>query len=257
MQLDPYIWSVCFCPKKTRLTSAGSIWKFQLGSEERIVVASQALMDEVCDEGRFSKVIAAVLRQARNCVSDGLGTAYGVEEKAWGIAHRVLAPHFTPLAIESMFGDMHDVAAQLILKWSRYGPEHDICVADDFTRLTLDAIALCTMDFRFNSFYNESMHPFVDALSTFLETNGNRAKRSALLQPLCVYENHQYWESIERLRSTGHAVIHARKSQPSDKKDLLDAMLNGIDPESGDKMTVRLARVTLCIPADTSRTIAS
>jgi cytochrome P450/NADPH-cytochrome P450 reductase len=37
---------------------------------------------------------------------------------------------------------MYDIATQLVLKWSRYGPEHDIKVTDDFTRLTLDSIAL-------------------------------------------------------------------------------------------------------------------
>lgn len=38
--------------------------------------------------------------------------------------------------------EMHDIANQLILKWARYGPDHDINVTDDFTRLTLDSIAL-------------------------------------------------------------------------------------------------------------------
>ncbi|KAF3037153.1 hypothetical protein E8E11_005303 [Didymella keratinophila] len=215
----------------------GPIWKFHLGSEERIVIGSQALMDEVCDEGRFTKVIAAVLKQARNGVRDGLGTAHGPEERNWGIAHRILAPHFAPLAIENMFGDMHDIAGQLVLKWARHGPERDIHVTEDFTRLTLDAIALSAMDYRFNSFYKEAMHPFIDALASFLNINGDRAKRSAVLQPLCVLENHKYWGSIERLRETGYAVISARKMHPSDKKDLLNAMLHGIDPESGERMT--------------------
>lgn len=197
-------------------------------------------MDEVCDESRFTKVIAAVLKQARNGVRDGLGTAHGPEERNWGIAHRILAPHFAPLAIENTFDDMHDIAAQLVLKWARHGPEHDIEVTDDFTRLTLDAIALSAMDYRFNSFYRESMHPFIDALATFLNTNGDRAKRSTVLQPLCVFENRGYWGSIEELRKTGHAVISERKKHPSDKKDLLNAMLHGVDPETGEQMTVGL-----------------
>jgi cytochrome P450 / NADPH-cytochrome P450 reductase len=44
---------------------------------------------------------------------------------------------------------MHDIASQLVLKWARKGPSYRIPVADDFTRLTLDTIALCTMDFRY------------------------------------------------------------------------------------------------------------
>lgn len=197
-------------------------------------------MDEVCNEDRFAKVIAAVLKQARNGVQDGLGTAHGPEERNWGIAHRILAPHFAPLAIGNMFSDMHDIATQLALKWARHGPEHNIQVTDDFTRLTLDAIALCAMDYRFNSYYREAMHPFIDALASFVSTNGDRAKRSTVMQPLYVFENHRYWGNIERLRETGHAVINARKQHPNDKKDLLNAMLHGVDPVTEERMTVGL-----------------
>jgi len=222
-----------------RLTVEGPIWKFHLGSEERIVVGSQALLDEVCDEARFTKVVAANLKQARNGVQDGLGTAFGPEEKNWGIAHRILAPYFGPLAIQNMFGEMQDVATQLVLKWARHGADHDIHVTSDFTRLTLDVIALCTMDYRFNSYYKEAMHPFVEALESFLETNAVRAKRSAVMQPLCVFENHTYWGDIERLRKTAHEVIKERQERPREKKDLLNAMLHGVDPLTSESMTVR------------------
>jgi cytochrome P450/NADPH-cytochrome P450 reductase len=37
---------------------------------------------------------------------------------------------------------MKDIVEQLVLKWSRFGPENKINVTDDFTRLTLDSIAL-------------------------------------------------------------------------------------------------------------------
>jgi hypothetical protein len=36
---------------------------------------------------------------------------------------------------------------------SRFGPEYVIDPVDDFTRLTFDTAALCTMSYRFNSFY--------------------------------------------------------------------------------------------------------
>lgn len=38
--------------------------------------------------------------------------------------------------------EMHDIASQLVLKWARFGSENDIDVTSDFTRLTLDTIAL-------------------------------------------------------------------------------------------------------------------
>jgi cytochrome P450/NADPH-cytochrome P450 reductase len=115
----------------------GPIWKFYIGGE-RIVVASQALANELCDEERFSKVVSAALWQVRNGTRDGLFTALGPEEKNWGIAHRVLLPALGPLSIRNMFDEMHDIASQLVLKWARQGPESIISVTDDFTRLTLD-----------------------------------------------------------------------------------------------------------------------
>jgi cytochrome P450/NADPH-cytochrome P450 reductase len=210
-----------------------------LGGEERVVIGSQALMNEVCNEDRFSKIIAAALKQARNGVHDGLGTAYSSQEPNWGIAHRTLAPHFGPLAIRSMFDEMHDIATQLVMKWTRQGPGSAIQVTDDFTRLTLDTIALCAMDYRFNSYYSERLNPFVEAMSRFLKVSGDRARRVAVSQPFHVLENHEYWGNIEILRETSRAIVNARKERPSGKKDMLGEMLHGVDPETGKPMTVR------------------
>jgi cytochrome P450/NADPH-cytochrome P450 reductase len=41
-----------------------------------------------------------------------------------------------------MYDEMHDNASQLVSKWARFGPKEKIHVTQDFTRLTLDSIAL-------------------------------------------------------------------------------------------------------------------
>lgn len=41
-----------------------------------------------------------------------------------------------------MFDEMYDIASQLVAKWARFGPKEKINVTEDFTRLTLDSIAL-------------------------------------------------------------------------------------------------------------------
>jgi cytochrome P450/NADPH-cytochrome P450 reductase len=91
-------------------------------------------MDEVSNEERFSKIIAASLNEVRQGTHDGLFTAKGPEEKNWGKAHRVLMPALGPLAIRNMFDEMHDIASQLVMKWARQGPEKPIQVTEDFTR---------------------------------------------------------------------------------------------------------------------------
>jgi cytochrome P450 / NADPH-cytochrome P450 reductase len=85
--------------------------------------------------------VAGPLKEIRNAVEDGLFTAFPGEHN-WEVAHRVLMPAFGPLSIRGMFDEMKDVAGQLTAKWARFGGKEKINVTDDFTRLTLDSIAL-------------------------------------------------------------------------------------------------------------------
>jgi hypothetical protein len=38
--------------------------------------------------------------------------------------------------------EMQDIVSQMVLKWARFGPNEHIDASDDFTRLTLDSIAV-------------------------------------------------------------------------------------------------------------------
>ena len=67
---------------------------------------------------------------------------------------------------------MQDIARRLLLKWAQMETGAPINVTEDYTRLTLDTIALCAMDYRFNSFYKEDMHPFVKAMIGVLDESG-------------------------------------------------------------------------------------
>lgn len=211
----------------------GPIYKFSIIGRESIVISSAALMEEVCDEKRFSKHVSAGLAEVRNGTHDGLFTAFP-GEKNWEVAHRVLVPAFGPLNIREMYPDMLDIASQLCLKFARYGPDYKIPVTDDFTRLTLDTLALCSMDYRFNSFYQEAMHPFVDAMVNFLSESGNRPRRPNLLAAFFRREESQYWKDIEYMRKLSMELVQHRKSHPEDKKDLLNAMIHGKDPRTGE-----------------------
>lgn len=132
---------------------------------------------------------------------------------------------------------MHDIAAQLALKWARHGPDHQIKVTEDFTRLTLDTIALCAMDYRFNSFYRDDLHPFIGAMASFLTESSLRANRLAIANIFMRGANQKYEANIEVMRSISDQVVQRRKQNPTDKKDLLNAMLNGRDPVTGEGMT--------------------
>ena len=132
---------------------------------------------------------------------------------------------------------MHEILSQLVLKWARFGPENRIDVCDDFTRLTLDSIALAAMGTRFNSFYKQELHPFIGAMVSTMTEAGRRAARPAMLKPFMRGSEKKYFDDIGIMRSIASDIINKRKANPIDKKDLLNAMLYGVDQQTGRKMT--------------------
>ena len=137
----------------------------------------------------------------------------------------------------NIFPEMHEILGQLVLKWARYGPNCRINAVDDFTRLTLDSIAICAMDTRFNSFYTEGMHPFVAAMREVLLEAGRRSIRTPLVKRLWKSAEKKYAEDIGVLQSTALGIVADKRAHPTDKKSLVNTMLNGKDPKTGEKMT--------------------
>ncbi|KIW60731.1 hypothetical protein PV05_00925 [Exophiala xenobiotica] len=214
----------------------GEIFKLTLGGHDRVFVCSQQLVNEMCDEKRFQKAVTGALLQIRGAVHDGLFTAFPGEHN-WEVAHRALMPAFGPMPISNMFDEMYDIATQLVLKWARYGPEHAIHVTDDFTRLTLDSIALCAMGTRFNSFYTEDLHPFVKAMVGLLVAAGERARRPAFADFLYRSANQKYHDDISLLAKIASDVVEERRKNPIDKADLLNAMILNKDPKTGEHLS--------------------
>ena len=136
-----------------------------------------------------------------------------------------------------MWLEMHEILTQLVLKWARYGSDYRIEAANDFTRLTLDSIAICAMDFRFNSFYTEGLHPFVRAMQEVLIEAGRRSLRPSLIKRLMKSEERKYLDDIEVLQSTAQQIVANQRANPTKKKNLVNAMLNGKDPKTGESMT--------------------
>lgn len=132
----------------------------------------------------------------------------------------------------------HDLASQLVLKWARMGPDYRIPVTSDFTRLTLDTIALCAMDYRFNSFYQDEMHPFVQAMTSRLSAASDRFKVGSMIRKLMPWD--KTGEKVEQdgqyMGQVANELVQLRKEHPTDKRDLLNAMIHGKDPKTGQSM---------------------
>lgn len=118
------------------------------------------------------------------------------------------------------------------------GPSNRIPVTSDFTRLTLDTIALCCMDYRFNSFYQEELHPFVKSMTSILSASSDRLKIGSLLRKLIPWDR-----TAEKVQADGsylvdvaNELVQIRRDNPTTKRDLMNAMILGKDPKTGESM---------------------
>lgn len=134
---------------------------------------------------------------------------------------------------------MHDIATQLALKWARLGKNQPFTPIEDFTRLTMDTLALCSMDYLFNSFYSTETHQFLKVMARVLQKSRYRARRpdNAVSNLYYRNENKQYFEDIAYVRKVSDDIVTHRASHPTERRDLVAAMQNNTDPKTGKHMT--------------------
>lgn len=218
--------------------SYGPIYRLKLGVANVIIISSYGLINEVLSRKEFIKYPVGTVMRMRDVIHDSLITAFHHEEN-WAIAHRTLVPAFGPLAIKQMFGEMHDIGSQLVQKWIHSGPTTAIDVAADLQSLALDTLALCAMDTRFNSLSRDAdePHKLVNALNGIFSEVTVRAARPAWFTKLQWSANRKFDENNAFLRKLAHEVISHRRANPSQKKDLLNALVNGKDPATGNSLT--------------------
>ena len=208
---------------------------------------SADLVEELCDETRFRKVIRPPLSLLRDIVGDGLFTAKS-EEAPWGMAHRILMPAFSQRAMRGYFEAMRDVAEQLCDHWSNHQGA-DLLVADDMTRLTLDTISLAGFGYRFNSFRAAELHPFLGAMVRVLAANMAKLTQMPMLERFRK-DPPSYLADIDTMNELVDDVIRRRREQPTDGNDLLNLMLTAKDPETGaalDDLNIRHQVLTFLV----------
>ncbi len=215
----------------------GPIFWLDMMGAPLVIVSGHDLVEELSDEKRFDKAVRGPLRRVRAVGGDGLFTA-DTSEPNWSKAHNILLQPFGNRAMQSYHPSMVDIADQLVKKWERLNGDEEIDVVHDMTALTLDTIGLCGFDYRFNSFYRRDYHPFVASLVRSLETimmirglpmeNLWMQKRRRDLAADVAFMNKMVDEIVaERRKST---------EGTEDKKDMLGAMMTGVDRVSGEQL---------------------
>ena len=216
----------------------GPIFRLTVFDREVVFVSNFALGDELCDTQRFEKKVGPGATQARPFAGDGLFTAYN-EELNWRKAHNILLPAFSQQAMRDYFPMLVDIGQQLVKKWQRLNRDDEIEVTVDTTRLTLDTIGLCGFGYRFNSFYRETPHPFVEAMTRCLTTGLERSSRPPIAGKINVPQQRQFDADVAFMNEMVDTLIKQRRAQPdgeTGKVDLLARMLTGVDRETGEQL---------------------
>ena len=215
----------------------GPIYRLSTPAGTRLLISDPAMVDEICDEGRFDKKIAAGLKSIQKSVAGAGLFSSDTENPLWHRAHSILMPPFSGQAMRDYLPKMLDLAEQLMEKWSRLNPDEDVDVPADMTSLTLDTIALCGFGYRFNSFYRETPHPFVAAMLRSLNEAQTRATKLPIQNRFRIRAQRQQDEDQDFLRALVHKLIDDRRrlGDDADNTDLLGVMLTGKD-RNGDSL---------------------
>ncbi|MDJ0614723.1 MAG: cytochrome P450 [Rhizobiaceae bacterium] len=215
----------------------GPIFRMDMMGKPMVIVSGADLVDELCDESRFDKAVRGALRRVRAIGGDGLFTG-DTQEPNWSKAHNILLPTFSRQAMNNYMPMMLDVANQLVLKWERMNDDDEIDVVHDMTAVALDTIGICGFNYRFNSFYRQDYHPFIDALTHTLETcmmqRGLPFESQFLKNRLDRMKN-----DVEYMNNLVDDIIRERRKGGGDKaeNDLLNYMLSGVDKVTGESLS--------------------
>jgi cytochrome P450 / NADPH-cytochrome P450 reductase len=215
----------------------GPIFWLDMMGAPIVFVSGHDLVDELSDEKRFDKAVRGPLRRVRALGGDGLFTA-DTDAPNWSKAHNILLQPFGNRAMQSYHPSMVDIAEQLVKKWERLNADDEIDVVHDMTALTLDTIGLCGFDYRFNSFYRRDYHPFVASLVRSLETI--MMIRGLPLENLWMQKRRRDLSSdVEFMNKMVDEIVAERRKNSAaidDKKDMLAAMMTGVDRATGTQL---------------------
>ncbi|KAJ4387491.1 hypothetical protein N0V93_008083 [Gnomoniopsis smithogilvyi] len=214
----------------------GEIFQITVLGQTIVFVASAALAGELCDETRFRKYVGGPIVEIRAAVHDALFTAYDHEE-SWGVAHRILAPRLSPTAVAEWCGEVVDVTGESIAKLKEVGGGKDgVLLMDELNRLNLEATTLTLFGKRLWCITAPTEHPMIGGMENSTSEAMKRPTRPGLLNKLVF--GSKFKSAIRVMREEyAEDLVAYRRQNPTDRKDVLAALLEGTDTETGKRLS--------------------
>ncbi|RWA13072.1 hypothetical protein EKO27_g2025 [Xylaria grammica] len=211
----------------------GEIFQIKVLGKTLMFVAGAALAEELCDEKRFRKFVGGPIVEIRYAVHDALFTAFD-NEPSWGIAHRIIAPTLSPSALSDKFNEMRDITNELIENWKGLGVNNKIAPLGDLNRLNLEVTTYTLFGKRLNGLTGPE-HPALKGMEDSTSEAMKRPTRPGILNWL--FYGGKLKSATKTLRSYAAELVQYRKDNPTDRRDLLDALLTAKDPQTGKALT--------------------
>ena len=200
----------------------------------RVIVSSYELVDELCDESRFDKMLGPGLKALaegpagrglvhRRLVGAGARPQCSIARVQYGRDARLFPPdarHRRPAHAK--------MGAAQSRRYGGCASRHDA--------YTLDTIALCGFNYRFNSFLPRVAPPFVVAM---LGSRGVAGTSKGVAHPAQVASHSGLGELKAdqlMLQTVQHIIQDRRAGAAGAVDDLLDRMLTGFDRQSGEEL---------------------
>ena len=205
----------------------GEIFKITVLGQQIVFVGSVALCEELCDEKRFRKFVGGPIVEIRHAVHASLFTAFETEA-IWGVHHRILAPLVTPEAVAGSFTEVRDCAYELTAKWRALNGT-PVSAVGELNRLDIETTTLCFYGRRLNNITGPES-PMIKAMNDSTSEAIKRPTRPKFVNSL--FYQSKFEKACKAMRKYGAECLEHRKANPTDRKDMLYAMMHAKDPET-------------------------
>lgn len=163
-----------------------------------------------------------------------------------------MAPLLNKESVEDTFVDMRDTAGLLVEKWRSGVKGEKVDVVEAVKRVTLQVVLRCFFDQKVDCLGGD-VPPMITAMDRATLEAVKRPTRPKVLNRL-VYQR-GFERDTKTMRDFGREVLRKRRVEGSGKTDMLHALINAKDPETGeglDEEKVVDEIVTLCIGTATA-----
>ena len=190
---------------------------------------TRVLQDNHTNYGKKSSPFYRMLRQF---LGDGLLTSDG---DVWRRQRRLAQPAFQRRRIEALAPMMVECTRSMVERWRGLAPGTRVDVSGEMMALTLQIVGRAL----FSQDLSHDTHSIAGALEELQVQMGERFQSLPLPPVLPTPRDRRFRSARRMLDDLGLQIVQQRRSQRERPEDLLTALIEAVDPETGESMSDR------------------